>query len=79
MHASMGNHTKLLKRKNGVQLPHKENLNFRGHITTYPHIYKNVILPLRITKMSFYHSELQKCHTTTHNYKKCHYRLKMVA
>jgi len=35
-----------------VRLPHQEDLNFHGHITTYQHIYKNVIMLLRITKMS---------------------------
>jgi len=41
----------------------------RGHITTNQSIYKVVILPLIITKMSFWSVELQKCH----------YGLKMLA
>jgi len=41
----------------------------RGHIKSATHVYKNVILPLKITKMSFYHSELQKCRYVTQNYK----------
>jgi len=43
-----------IKRESGedeIGCHYKENLNFRGHITTKPHIYKNVILPLIITKM----------------------------